>query len=194
MSSALVGLERIASVDRKLVEPYVKHVVEQIARRHCLDLDSDGVEALTELIERGRCRARRTHVEICSIVLPWALREKQRYMSPLVTVAFPAVYDELRNGRHSSWLDSVFVFLDWDRCKVARRELVSAFMQSDWPPLDLAITAHRACDLRRILKRVLRTSKGRSYFRRIEMSARELRNRTGEGIVGVLKEIQRVGK
>ena len=52
----------------------------------------------------------------------------------------------------------------WDKAKYLRKRLVSAFLESQWPKTDLAL----ACDspelLRKILKRLKKTSKGEEFI------------------------------
>ena len=58
-------------------------------------------------------------------------------------------------------------FLDWDRCKAARHELVSAFMSSTWAPGDLALTACRCGDVDKILRRTAKSYGGDFDINRI---------------------------
>jgi hypothetical protein len=52
-------------------------------------------------------------------------------------MTFQPVYRELQKERLPDFLGLVFLFLDWDRCKSARRELIEAFFRSDWLGTDL---------------------------------------------------------
>lgn len=54
--------------------------------------------------------------------------------------------------------------MDIDKRKDARRELVDAFLQSNWPPSDLALAGHRAKVLPKILAR-LRQLRHADYIR-----------------------------
>ena len=119
---------------------------------------------------------------------------QHRPASQIVVVTFPVVYDELRHGRSMFWLHEFFRVLDWDRCKVARKELVRAFLESSWPPVDLGITAYRARDLKRILKRLLRAPKGSRYLDRIEEGVRQLQDKSAESILWAVKEVRREWK
>lgn len=188
---SLVGLDKMRSGNQMAIRGCVGRVVGLIASRQCLDLGEEGIFALARMIDGARGEGRQSHVKMCSRILPLALAAIRKPVSGIVTVAFPVVYEELRNGRHSSWLEVLFEFFDWDRCKVARRELVDAFLVSDWPPLDLAITAYRACDLRRILKRLLRTAGGAGYLDLVEGGAKLVPGRMGDQIVDAIGDVRR---
>jgi hypothetical protein len=71
----------------------------------------------------------------------------------MIAAAFPPLYRELAKADDLPELFKFIPFLDWDRCKAARHELVDAFMSSTWPPSDLALTACRANDVGKILRR-----------------------------------------
>lgn len=49
---------------------------------------------------------------------------------------------------------------DWDKGKELRKTLIRAFMQSDWPPGDLALAANDRKLLRKLVKRILVTQVG----------------------------------
>ena len=189
----LAVFEQLSLVTGDIMMGQVKHIVELVSRRREFDLSAEGSAALARLIEKNGLD-RRTHVEICSTVLPYAMSAKRRPASQIIVVAFPVVYDELRSGRSSFWLGDLFDFLDWDRCKVARKALVRAFKESSWPPVDLGIAAYRAGDLKRILKQLQRTPKGSRYLDRIEGGAKGIEDKSSESILRAIREIRREAK
>lgn len=69
------------------------------------------------------------------------LRLRTRPVSPIIAAAFPPIHRELAKADEVPDLFRFIPFLDWDRCKAARNELVEAFMSSSWPAGDLALTA-----------------------------------------------------
>ncbi len=82
--------------------------------------------------------------------------------------AFPLIYRELAKKDDIPDLLKFIPFFDWDRCKAARQELVSAFMSSSWAPGDLALTACRCNDLGKILRRTAKAYGGDGYIGRVE--------------------------
>ena len=191
VTRALAAFEQLDPVIYEAILGHVKRVIKLVARRRDFDLSLEGSAALARLIERTKQRDPHTYLELCSLILPYAMASRRRPASQIVVVTFPALYDELRGGRSISWFGDVFEFLDWDRCKVARNELVRAFMESNWPPADLGITAYRAGDLKRILKRVLKSAKGLAYVDRIERGVKRIECEGGETILLSINEIRR---
>ena len=190
VSRTLSVFEQVSPATGDAIMGHVKRIVELVARRRDFDLSVEGAAALAKLIEGTKQRDRHTYVELCSTVLRYAMAARRGPASQIIVVAFPVVYDELRNARSMCWLGDFFEFLDWDRCKVARKELVRAFMESSWPPVDLGVTAYRAGDLKKILKRLLGDSKGSRYLDRIERGARRLEDRSSKSILRAIKEVR----
>ena len=186
----LVLLKRTRSLLGGLVERHTKDIVRLVAKRQQFDLQTDGARALASLIEETKGGDRRTHVEVCSIALPFAMASRRRSASQIVVVTFPVVYNELRSGREVFRLGGFFDFLDWDRCKVARKALVRAFISSDWPPADLGVTAFRSCDVEKILKRVQKTSGAGSYLRRIEAGVKLLEDESRWDILRAIRKVR----
>jgi len=85
-----------------------------------------------------------------------------------VAVAFPAVYQELGRTNDVPDILKFIPFVDWDRCKSARYELVSAFLSSSiWAPADLALTSCRCGDIGKIFHRVAKSHGGEAYLNRV---------------------------
>jgi hypothetical protein len=57
-------------------------------------------------------------------------------------------------------------FVDWDRAKSARHDLVDSYVSSGWPPADLLVTAIKAGIETYVLKRLVRHYRGRKYLER----------------------------
>ena len=86
-----------------------------------------------------------------------------------------------------------FMFVELDKCKIARKDLVRAFMRSEWPPVDLAVTAYRACELNRILKRLIKEPGGRSYLAKVEDGAQGLQAVIRKQVLKAIKEVRGSG-
>jgi hypothetical protein len=59
-------------------------------------------------------------------------------------------------------------FVDWDRARSARRDLIDAFLRSNWPPHRLLVASLDAGIDALTLEQLSRTSSGRAYIHSIE--------------------------
>ena len=134
--SLLVGIEDMASA---------------IVGRQQMDLPIRATEIAASLLWDSRLVKSSGFVRASAIVLPFALSHRQAAASPLIAAAFPPVYRELAQDNSFDLLSMIFIFLDWDKCKSARRRLIEEFMRSDWRIVDIVTAAVRADDAVRIL-------------------------------------------
>ena len=191
VSRALVALDRAdPAVERRIMEPHVPFIVHLVASRGVFDLSVDGAVAISRLLETAARSERRTYAELCSTILRFAMGTRRQAASRIVIAAFPTVYEELRNDRAGFRLIDFFGLLDWDRCKIARKDLVRSFMKSEWPPIDLAVTALRACELKRILRRLLKEPGGVGYLFQIEEGVQRLEGRIRKPILDTIREVK----
>ncbi|WP_157129837.1 hypothetical protein [Burkholderia pseudomallei] len=86
-------------------------------------------------------------------------------------------------------LSLMFVFLDWDKCKSARRRLIDAFVHSEWRMSDIAIAAVRADDPVRILGRIAREHGGEQVLRDLATDLKQVPEDMHEPIRAALKEL-----
>ena len=193
VSRTLVAFDRAAPAVRALLKAHVDLIVQLVASRRDFDLTADGARAIASLIETAAQFDQHTYVKICSTILPFAVAARQKPASPIIIAAFPAIYDGLRKDSDNFGLMKLFSFVDWDKCKIARRDLVRAFMTSEWPPADLAITAFRACELSRILKRLLREPGGPSYLAKVEEGSQRLNDVIRKPVLKAIKEVRHSG-
>jgi len=96
--------------------------------------------------------------------LQYALNRRHLEGSSLVVACFPIVYEELRQSRSTPSFLSYFTFVDWDRCRSARNELVDAFLGAVWQPADLIATAVAVNELPEIVDILQQRRKGRDYI------------------------------
>lgn len=123
-------------------------------------------------------------------LLPTLLRSVNAPVSAIVATTFPLIYRELAKGGDAPSLWKFVRFTDWDRCKMARIHLVDAFLSSEtWQPSDLALTACRAMDVERILKRVVKSSHGNRYLSRIAGDVKKLPDFCRDQIEQTMKHI-----
>jgi hypothetical protein len=164
-SRNLVAFGSAPEAARRPILTGVEEMAEALAGRHQLDISKEAAEAAAKLLwEYGSVTANGI-VRAATTLLPLALNEKSEVASPLIAAAFPPVYRELAKGSAFDLLSLMFVFLDWDKCKSARRRLIDAFVNSEWRISDVAIAAVRAGDPIRILGGIARERGGEQALR-----------------------------
>lgn len=106
-----------------------------------------------------------THLGMCADALNFSFKHTRVPVSPVVVEAFCPVYAAVVESPgpppEVAWL---FGFFDWDKAKHLRRSLIDAFLDSSWPPGDLALAARDDALLRKIFKRVRRRWNGERYI------------------------------
>jgi hypothetical protein len=163
LSSNLIILnDAIAAVRRKVLMQ-VDGLCDRLVRGNAANLTTDAIEAWAALISDSGSINRAAQLRAASAVLSFSLAFTSRPVSPLIVVAFPIVYRELQEGREAPSFLSFFFFTDWDRCKTARKDLVRAFLRSNWPPVDLVSAVLPTGDLGRVF-RILVAERGNEVF------------------------------
>ena len=145
----------------------IAEVAEMMRVRRNFDLDAAATEGCAQLLCDAGKVAAGSALTAAGHLVPMLLRQGQDPVSPMVAAAFPMVYRELAKQDDVPDLLRFFPFFDWDRCKVARQELVAAFLSSDWAPSDLALTACRCGDVGKILRKVEKAYGGEAYLARV---------------------------
>jgi hypothetical protein len=121
-----------------------------------------------KLLDDSRHCDERRHLRASELALPYAFRLRHHQVSALIVASFPTVYAKLAEGDDSPSLLSLFLFTERDRCKVARRELVDAFVGSSWPPANLLVAATRSDIAQDVIRRVWLKYEGENYLTRID--------------------------
>jgi hypothetical protein len=145
-----------------------EEIAEAIVGRKVLDLSYDGANAAGCLLWDACAANRPGFPKAAAMLLPFAMRERGQPASALIAATFPSVYRALQHERIPEVLSLMFPFMDWDRCKTARRELASGFSNSQWRATDIALAAARAGDSARILRVIAHSRNGRSIISAIE--------------------------
>ena len=191
VSGLLEEIEEFTAETRSCLERYGDRIVELIAGRDKFDLTASGAVSLARLIERAKSRETNTYIQMCCRVLPFAMSGRHMPASPVVVEAFPTVHCGLEGEREYFGLIHLFMLADWDRARTLRKELVRAYMDSDWPPVDLAVAGLSAQALARILKRVLKEPGGRRFLDKIEVGAKGLKKSVRSRILKKVKEVRK---
>ena len=193
VSRTLVVFDKVVPSVRVQFEANLDIIVRLVTNRRNFDLTADGTMALARLIEGTLFSSIPSYVESCSTLYRFAIVAHQKPVTPIIVATFPVVYDSLIKDNNNFGLMTFFMFIDWDKCRVARKNLVRAFLQSNWPPVDLAITALRARELNRILKRLVKESGGREYLKNVEKGAKCLKKEFRKPILKAIREVQKFG-
>lgn len=166
-SRNMVAFRRTSQASRRRLEMRIVDVAQHLRQRRQFDLDGYAVEACADLVSEAAESVPTSALTAAGELLPMLMRQKNRAVSPLVVATFPLLYRELAKKHEVPDVLKFMPFLDWDRCKAARQELVSAFMSSSWPPGDLALTACRCPDTARIMRRTAKSYGGEAYLARL---------------------------
>ena len=191
VSGLLEKIEEFTAQARSFMERNACRIVESIASRDEFDLTADGAVSLARMIERAKSRGTDTHVQMCCRILPFAMSARDKPASPVIVASFPTVHNGLEGEREFFGLMHLFMLADWDKARTLRREIVRAYMNSDWPPEDLAVAGIKAKALGRILKRVVKEPGGRRFLERVEKGARGLKKDVRSAIMKKVKEVRR---
>ena len=103
-------------------------------------------------------------------------------MSALIVASFPIVYAELLRSTGDEDFNRLPAliklplnfFVDWDRAKSARHELVDTYVYSSWPPTDLLLISLQSGIQEDTLKRLARTYRGSDYIAAIDRDSHRL--------------------
>jgi hypothetical protein len=202
------GLERgvVASVASRNMEAFnqarqfarqrileaVFEIAQTLAERSSIDLNEAAANACARLFWDAQSINQGGLVRGAGRLLPSLLRAGHAPISALIASTFPLVYRELAKEDDDVPDILKFVpFFDWDRCKTARRELVDAFMASPaWRPRDLALTACRATDVGKILRRAGKAYEGEAYINRLSTDLGELPGPCREKVQSTIAQIR----
>jgi hypothetical protein len=152
---------------RRKVLNEIDYLTTRLTLRPDIELDEASADCWASLLrDAGEVNSEAQEIA-AEAALGYAIRTRRDGLGPIVVASFPIVYRRLRDGEEPKSPFNVFFFIDWDRCRVARGDLVDAFLHASWPPSDLLLAASEAEDTERILERLTTTRQGRSYLQRI---------------------------
>ncbi|MGN4068061.1 hypothetical protein ACS0Y7_25930 [Burkholderia gladioli] len=164
----LVAFNFAPAVPRRRILVAVDDLAWALDGRHVIDIDDSAIRAAANLLADANDYAWSAALAASGRLLPLLMRSRHVPVSPLVAVAFPAVYREYAKGDDIPDLLKFMPFMDWDKCKSARHELVSAFLGSSvWAPADLALTSCRCKDIAKIFRHVANRYNGQGYLDRV---------------------------
>jgi hypothetical protein len=191
VSRNLVAMNNCSPAARDQFVLSIVDVADALTSRYILEISTEGAEACASLI----CSAQKANLAnaltAAGRLVPATFRGRRFPLSSLIAATFPIVYRELAAKDEVPDLLRFVPFLDWDKCKAARRELVEAFMTSaSWAPEDFAQTAYLCRDLERIFKRTREAHGGESYLDLVEASAGKLESTCREAVLAEIHHVR----
>lgn len=166
-------------------------LADTIVSRRTLDLSYQGSEAVGHLLWDSEEVNHRGYLIASAKLTAFVRNERGVAASPIIAAAFPSVYRELQRESLPDYLYYVFPFVDWDRCKVARRELARSLLNSKWRPRDIALAAARAGDADRILKTIAKRESGWQAISSIDREKDTIPEPWKHQVNEVLKELRK---
>lgn len=145
----------------------ITEVAQVLQSRRNFDLDAAAAQACAHFLYEAEKVTPGAAVASAGHLVPMLMRQGQDPVSPMIAAAFPMIYRELAKQDDVPELLKFFPFFDWDRCKVARQELITAFMSSSWMPGDFALTACRCEDVGKIFRKTAKAYGGEAYLTRV---------------------------
>lgn len=146
----------------------VEEMADTLVARSQLDVSVEAAEATAAILWDAREVNYSSHVRASAVMMAFLLRSRGEAASRLIAVTFAPVYQELKRESVPDLFRFMFLFVDWDKCKAARQSLVSAFMRSDWRPIDIALAAVRAHDADKIFELIAQERGGHSALDSME--------------------------
>lgn len=168
----------------------VAEIAHILRDRPNFDLDEQAVEACTAFMFDAEKVTPSALLEAAGYLLPTLLRLRNRPVSLMIAAAFPPIHREFAKADDLPEFFKFIPFVDWDRCKAARHELVDAFMSSSWPPRDLALTACRTNEVARIMRRVAKQHNGEAYIKRIASDVGKLPEGCRKAIENAISQVR----
>ena len=158
---------------------HIDELSEHLAQRGRTNFGQAAYEAWARLLASAKDPA--VKFRAASPTLTYALDQRKFPVSALIVVSFPVVYQQLLLSKEDDRFNipaffalPMSFFVDWDRARSARQELVDTFLKSSWPPADLLVTAIDAKIDQFVFEYLTRTSSGRVYIQRMEMDISRL--------------------
>jgi hypothetical protein len=169
----------------------IQDLARALEARYSLDLDESAADACAQILWDAQSVNVSGLLGASGRLLPMLLRARRAPVSAMIAATFPLVYRELAKEDDVPDLLKFVPFVDWDRCKAARRELVDAFLASPiWKPSDLALTACRSSDVDKVLRRVVKSTGGKTYIERILAELTRLPASCREQVLSTIAQVR----
>ena len=168
----------------------IEELSDRLISRRYDAIPADLARSWAHLLQDSGQVNQRAQTKAAGSVLSYAFEHRTHPVSPLVVVAFPIVYAQLRAGNEAPGLLSFF-FTDWDRCKTARKDIIQAFLNSNWPAIDLIKAVEPTGDMNQVLRRLVGERDGESFLARLNQEVHGLPVRERKRIEKVIADALR---
>lgn len=168
VSRNLIAFDKAPTPARERIVSAIDVVAQTLHGRGTVELDAAANEACAWLMFDAERISYDALASAAVCLTPMLLRARKEPVSFMISALFPLIYRELPSTSEGPDLFRLLPFIYLDRSKMARQELVDAFMSSSWRAGDLALTACRCHDVEKILKRVASSYGGKEYLKRME--------------------------
>jgi hypothetical protein len=189
VSRNIVAFSQASQPARRRMVLAVAEIAHFLRDRSNFDLSEEAVEACAAFMFEAEKVAPTALLEAAAHLLPTLLRLRNRPISLMIAATFPPMHREFAKADNVPEFFRFIPFMDWDRCKAARRELVDAFLSSSWPPRDLALTACRTNEVARIIRRVAKQQDGEAYIKRIASDVGKLPKACRNAVDNAISEV-----
>ncbi|MGO6740068.1 hypothetical protein ACC732_34900 [Rhizobium ruizarguesonis] len=189
-SRNMVAFRKATQSARLRIVMSIGEIAQVLQNRPSFDLDEKAVEACADFMFDAEKVAPSALLEAAGYLLPTLLRLRSRPVSLMIAAAFPPIHSEFAKANDVPEFFKFIPFMDWDRCKSARHELVDAFMSSSWPPRDLALTACRTNEVARIMRRVAKQRDGEVYIKRIASDIGKLPEKCRNAVENAISQLR----
>lgn len=182
VAANLVLLSTVSERVRRSAAVAIEDLSERLIRRYGENLGEAGYSAWGGLLRESGNVSPDIQLRASLPTLPFAMGKRDLPVSALIGAAFPPVYAELLKSTGDEDFKRLpallalplSIFIDWDRAKAARRELVDAYLYSSWPPADLLLISLDAGIQSKTLRRLAGTQRGRNYLAAIDRDSYRL--------------------
>jgi hypothetical protein len=179
-------LDQLSEACRQMLLQQVDVLSEKLIYHGLHGCGAPVYEAWARLLTDAEWQKMPSFAHAAAPTLAYAMRQTSEPVSSIIVATFPIVYAELLRSSDDSgpslpmiMLIPIAIFMDWDKAKSARKDLISAFMNSSWPPSDLLRTASRAGIATKVLQRIRRSHSGEQYLHLLEQDIRQRSDRDG---------------
>lgn len=182
VTANLVLLSRGSERIRHAASAAIEDLCDRLIHRYRENLGEAGYRAWAALLTEAGHISPAAQLRASLPTLSFAMAKRDLPVSDVIRAAFPPVYFELLRSTGEDdfkrlpalLLLPLSIFIDWDRAKSARHEIVDAYLYSSWPPADLVVTSIAAGIEEETLRRLRDSHRGRDYLRDIDRDSHRL--------------------
>lgn len=170
LSENIIALSTAQTSPKRMLSSCVDELTDLLIRRNATSMTERAYISWASLIEQARKSPEKIKAATSALSFAYACKDKP--VSALVLVSFPAVYAKimsLKKDSKPSFFSTMLTlpfafFLETDRPSAMKEQLIDVFMRSTWPPANLMITASNAGVENAIMASLSRKTSGVAYI------------------------------